>query len=110
MINDKIRSKIDALPDEKKEKLKDCTTKRELLDRIAESGMELADEELEAVSGGYCCSDCQRHDTGGPRENICNSYWFPEDCSYDCISFMDPATHECHHCDYICTSHYIPGL
>ena len=110
MINDKIWSKIDALPEEKKEKLKGCTTKRELMDNIAESGMELADEELEAVSGGYCCSHCERLDWGGPRANYCNSYHFPENCSYDCIEFWDPNGSGCHYCDYICTSHYIPGL
>lgn len=60
MINDKLWAAIDKLPDEKKERLKGCATKRELMDRIAESGMELADEELEAVSGGdFCCSLCE---------------------------------------------------
>ncbi len=64
MINEKLQARINALPDNQKEKLKGCTTKRELMDRIAESDMELADEELEAVAGGYCCSHCDRFDDG----------------------------------------------
>ena len=109
MINDKIWAKIDALPEEKKEKLKDCTTKRELMDRIAESGMELADEELEAVSGGTCCSHCERLERGAPR---CSAYHFPEDCAYECIIFLHPDTYECiSYCHgYECPTHYIPGL
>ena len=62
MINDRIMAAIDKLPDEQKKKLKGCTTKRELMDRVAESGMELSEEELEAVSGGYCCTNFESDD------------------------------------------------
>lgn len=108
MINDKIWARINELPDEQKEKLKGCATKRELMDSIAESGMELADEELEAVSGGSCCSHCTRLDWGGPDDSSCHTYHFPEDCSYECIAFWAPGSGECQYCEYVCTSHYRP--
>ena len=80
MINEKIQARINALPDNQKEKLKGCTSKRELMDRIAESDMELGDEELEAVAGGTCCTDCTRYDYDA-------GYEFPEDCAYECRAF-----------------------
>ena len=56
-IDEKKRSELlgsvfDSLTDEQKEKAKACKTEKELLDYLAEAGVELPDELLETVAGG----------------------------------------------------------
>ena len=43
----------ESLTDEQKEKAKACKTKEELIALAADEGIELSDEMLEAVAGGY---------------------------------------------------------
>ena len=49
---------FDDLTPEQKEKAKACKTPEEILALAREEGYELSDEELEAVSGGWCPGDC----------------------------------------------------
>lgn len=55
------------LTDEQKAKAKECKTPDELVALAQEEGIELTDEQLEAVSGGWnSCDDCNNH------------YWNPD--------------------------------
>ena len=49
---------FNELTPEQKEKAKACKTPEEMLALAREEGYEISDEELEAVSGGWCPSDC----------------------------------------------------
>ena len=52
----------EMIDDTLKEKLKNCKDKAEMRKVIAESGMELSDDVLDAVSGGlFNVGDCFRH-------------------------------------------------
>lgn len=48
---------LDNLTDEQKAKARECKTPEEMLALAREEGYELSDQELEAVSGGWGCSD-----------------------------------------------------
>ena len=52
--------KLNELTEEQKAKLKSCTDSKELMSALGEMGIELTDEQLDAVAGGkewnYCKS------------------------------------------------------
>lgn len=52
------------LTDEQKAKVKACKTPEELVALAQEEGVELTDEQLEAVSGGSWKSGCKKYGCG----------------------------------------------
>ena len=52
-MNDTLKELWDSLTDEQKEKAQACKTSDELLKLAGEEGIELPDEVLDAVAGGY---------------------------------------------------------
>ena len=56
---------FDDLTPEQKEKALACKTSEEILALIKEEGLELNEQELEAVSGGTCWSKCPGVDKCG---------------------------------------------
>lgn len=66
--------KFEDLSVDLQEKAKACATPEELLALAKDEGMELTDEELEAVSGGMtwdCLNDCSEHCTDYECTNYC---------------------------------------
>ena len=52
MDDKKLNELLASLTDEQKEKAKACKTAKELIDFLAEAGVELPDEALDKVAGG----------------------------------------------------------
>lgn len=54
--------KFEDLTNEQQERAKACTTPEELVELAKSEGMELTDEEIEGISGGWGCEDyvCDR--------------------------------------------------
>lgn len=52
-LNELLTAVWDSLTDEQKEKAKACRSEEELLKLAAEEGIELPDEVMDAVAGGY---------------------------------------------------------
>ena len=52
---------IDNLTEEQKQKLKNCRNKEEMTDLLLAEGIELTDELLESVAGGYPWFPCPSH-------------------------------------------------
>ena len=52
-LNGMLKGVWDSLTDEQKEKAKECKTADELIKLAGEEGIELPDEVLDAVAGGY---------------------------------------------------------
>ena len=51
-LNEQLNKALASLTEEQKKKAKACRTAKELLDFLAEAGIELPDEALDKVSGG----------------------------------------------------------
>ncbi len=51
-LNELLNQALASLTDEQKEKAKACKTAKELVDFLAEAGVELPDELLDEVAGG----------------------------------------------------------
>ena len=56
-LNDVLKGIYESLTDEQKEKAKKCKTMDELMKLAGEWGVELPDELLDNVNGGYCIYD-----------------------------------------------------
>ena len=52
-----IQDMYKNLTKEQKEKIKACKDQKELLRLVSEEGIELTDEQIEAISGGSSASD-----------------------------------------------------
>ena len=52
---------FENLTEEQKAKARAAKTPEDVLTLAEEEGYELTDDELEAVSGGWCASDCSNH-------------------------------------------------
>ena len=50
---DKYNKMYEALSDDMKEKVTSCKTAEELIELAKSEGIELTDEQLDAISGGY---------------------------------------------------------
>ena len=65
-LSEEMLSKV---PDELKEKVKAATSADELIALSKESGFELSDDQLNAISGGFCwdCSSdsCKEYESPG---------------------------------------------
>lgn len=60
---------INDLPNDLKEKARSCHTAEELFELAKEEGVELPDEDLDAISGGWC----SEHEWGCPADK-CGVY------------------------------------
>ena len=49
---------FEGLSEEQKEALKNCKTTEEIMELVAEEGLELNEVQMEAVSGGACGESC----------------------------------------------------
>ena len=60
---DKYKEMFDGLPDDLKAKVKECRTAEELVSLAKSEGIELTDEQLDAISGGvqWSCSGDDWH-------------------------------------------------
>ena len=56
-----LEDRIKALTPEQRARAKQCKSAEELLALAKEDGYELTDDEIEGISGGWCFSDCGRH-------------------------------------------------
>ena len=63
---DKYKEMFDGLSDDLKKKVTECRTSEELMNLAKTEGIELSDEQLDAISGGFewtgscsCYCDCQ---------------------------------------------------
>ena len=71
-MNEKFESYLKDLSPELQEKARECKTMEELNAFIAENNLELPEDALEMVSGGFCIGDCPK---GGKHEwNTYTSY------------------------------------
>ena len=98
---EKFEKYIKELPEELQEKARQCKTKEELDEFIAENGIELSDEALEMVSGGCGVSEacstekhakayCVGHRTGHEGSHYFDWYWrYCSDCKRDYYFFKD---------------------
>ena len=70
---------LKGLTDEQIEKLKACKSPDEMLALAKAEGIELSDEQLSAVNGGFCkgdpCPKCGNEDTESGW-TILEGYWF----------------------------------
>ena len=80
---------LKGLSEEQIAKFKECKSNEEILKVAAEEGVELTDEQLEAVSGGNCINDptCPNCHQSVPFENGRNDYWY--DCPHCGHHFHD---------------------
>ena len=53
-MQEALKGIYDNLSDELKEKAKQCKTMDELMELVEKEGIELPDDVLDAVAGGYC--------------------------------------------------------
>ena len=60
---------LKGLSPEQIEKVKDCKSSEELLQLARDEGVQLTDEQLNAVSGGFC-SDDEEKDSDGKHRKI----------------------------------------
>lgn len=69
---------LKGLTDEQINKLKECKTQEERLQLAKDEGMELTDEQLEAVNGGNCLNDptCPNCGDRVPYESGTDDFWF----------------------------------
>ena len=71
-MNEKFEKYIKDLSPELQEKARQCKTKEELDAFIAENEIELPEDALEMVSGGFCTGDCPK---GGKHDwDVYTSY------------------------------------
>lgn len=67
---------LQGLTEEQIAKLKTCKNAEEILTAAKEEGIELTDEQLEAVSGGNCFTDFDCPKCGGNIDgNSCDNYY-----------------------------------
>ena len=67
---------LQGLTEEQITKLKTCKNAEEILTAAKEEGIELTDEQLEAVSGGNCFTDFDCPKCGGTIDgNSCDNYY-----------------------------------
>ena len=78
---------LDGLTDEQIAKIKSCKTSSEALAYAKEEGIELTDEQLEAVSGGGCIT--WSRPTPCPECKSTNTEW---------IWNQSPHHYHCHNC------------
>ena len=83
---------LKGLTEEQIRKLRECKDTEEILKLAKEEGIELTDEQLEAVSGGFCV----RKAVICPVCNSENTKFVKEESAYD--------VYECKNCGY--TFHY----
>lgn len=88
---------LQGLTQEQIEKVKNCKDMSELMELAKEEGIELTDEQLEAVSGG----GCNEPETVDPRVSTCPMcgsvnifHTFVEDFSRE---YHDCECHDCNH-------------
>ena len=61
---DKYKEMFDGLSDDLKEKVTACKTSEELMNLAKSEGIELTDEQMDAISGGSTwTNDCKSYDT-----------------------------------------------
>ena len=73
---------LKGLTEEQKAKVRGCKNQEELLKLAKEEGIELTEEQLEAVSGGICTSSTKCPNCG------CTSFEWGESCNcrkYYCV-------------------------
>ncbi len=58
-LNELLTSALASFTEEQKAKAKACRTAKELYDFLADAGVELPDEALDEVAGGYSKHDTQ---------------------------------------------------
>ena len=67
---------LEGLTEEQIAKIKDCKSQEEMLKLAKEEGIELTDEQLEAVSGGSCLTDFDCPKCSGTIEgSSCDDYY-----------------------------------
>ena len=62
---DKYKEMYDGLSDDLKAKVATCKTGAELVSLAEKEGIELTDEQLDAISGGFDWTGSCENDTGG---------------------------------------------
>jgi hypothetical protein len=63
---------LDNLTEEQIAKAKKCKTQEEFMNLVGAEGIDLTEEQMDAFSGGFWCSD---HTWGCPADG-CNAYRF----------------------------------
>ena len=83
---------LKGLTDEQKAKLKACKSNEEILKIAKEEGIELTDEQLEAVSGGNCFTDFDCPKCGGTIDGNSSDMYYNYVCPHCGYRFKKAGT------------------
>lgn len=83
---------LQGLTEEQTKRLKECKSSEEILKLAKEEGIELTDEQLEAVSGGNCITDFDCPKCGGTIDGGSSDDYYNFTCPHCGYKFKKAPT------------------